>query len=65
MAIIDLDKIIFKKPSTGIYCTECGGDLKATDIKKIWGKIISVASFGWIKPRQYQCENCKKKYLVI
>jgi uncharacterized protein with PIN domain len=65
MAILELDKIIFKKPETGIRCIQCGGDLKQNGKIKLSGKIIALITFGKIKIRHYQCDNCKKKYIVL
>jgi hypothetical protein len=65
MAILELDKIIIKKPDTGIHCTNCGGDLKNTNKKKLLGWIITITTFGKVNSKHYQCEICKKKYLVI
>lgn len=65
MAILDLDKIIFTKPETGIHCIKCGGDLKKTDKKQLLGRIIMIATFGKAKGTYYQCVCCKKKYMVI
>jgi uncharacterized protein with PIN domain len=65
MAILDLDKIIFRKQYSGILCLNCGGDLKKCTHPKIPGKIISWLSMGRIKIGHYQCENCKKRYTVL
>jgi hypothetical protein len=65
MAILDLDKNIFQKPDTGIHCINCGGDLKETGTMKIVQRIIVFIGFEKLKGRNYQCENCKKKYTVI
>jgi hypothetical protein len=65
MAILELDKIIIKKPDSGIQCIHCGGDLKQTGKIKLLAKIITIITLGKIKIRHYQCENCKKKYIVL
>jgi hypothetical protein len=65
MALLDLDKIIIKRTVLGIRCTSCGGNLVAAGKKSIVRLIINLASFGTIKPKNYECENCKKRYLLI
>jgi ribosomal protein S27E len=65
MAILELDKIIIKKPDTGIQCIHCGGDLKQNGKIKLLGKIVAFITFGKVRIRNYQCENCKKKYIVL
>lgn len=65
MALLDLDKIIIKRTVIGIRCASCGGKLVAAEKKSIAEKIIKVISFGTIKPKNYECENCKKKYLLL
>jgi hypothetical protein len=65
MAILELDKIIFKKTVIGILCIKCGGGLKQTGKVKLSAKIISLITFGKVKIRHYQCENCKKKYMIL
>jgi uncharacterized protein with PIN domain len=65
MAILELDKIIFTKTVIGIVCTKCGGDLKPTGKKYLSDKIIAVISLGKVKIRHYQCNNCKKKYIIL
>jgi len=65
MAILELDKIIIKKPDTGIHCINCGGDLKENGKLKLSGKIIAWITLGIVRIGHYQCENCKKKYIVL
>jgi len=65
MAILELDKIIFTKTVIGIVCTKCGGDLKPTGKKHLSDKVFNVVSFGKVKIRRYQCDNCKKKYIIL
>jgi hypothetical protein len=65
MAILELDNIIIKKPDTGIQCMHCGGDLKQSGKIKLSAKIIAFITLGKIKIRHYQCDNCKKKYIVL
>jgi uncharacterized protein with PIN domain len=65
MTILDLDKIIIQKPDTGIHCLNCGGDLKKTDKKTFRGRFIAFITLGKVTTSQYQCVNCKKKYIVL
>jgi uncharacterized protein with PIN domain len=65
MAILELDKIIFTKTVIGIVCTKCGGDLKPTGKNNLPDKIITIVSLGKVKIRHYQCDNCKKKYIIL
>jgi ssDNA-binding Zn-finger/Zn-ribbon topoisomerase 1 len=65
MALLDLDKIIIKRTVIGIRCTSCGGNLVIVKKRSILGRFITLVSFGSIKPKKYECENCKKKYLLI
>ena len=65
MAILELDKIIFNKPDTGIHCSKCGGDLKQENKKKLLGWVIRILTLGRVKSKHYRCENCKKKYIVL
>jgi len=65
MAILELDKIIIKKPDTGIHCMHCGGDLKQYGKIKFSEKIIARLTFGKVIIRHYQCDNCKKKYIIL
>jgi len=65
MAILELDKIIFQKPDTGIHCIECGGDLKQIGKTKLLGKLIAWITLGKVSIRRYQCDNCKKKYIIL
>ena len=65
MALLDLDKIIIKRTIVGINCNNCGGTLKLMQRKTSTVKIINLLSFGKIKSKTYECEICKKKYIVI
>jgi hypothetical protein len=65
MAILELDKIIVKKSDTGIHCVKCGGDLKQNGKINLPEKIISSITLGKVRIRHYQCDNCKKKYIVL
>jgi uncharacterized protein with PIN domain len=65
MAILDIDKIIIKRTIAGVNCRVCGGLLKETKKKSISGRIITAATMGILKTKQYECEICKRKYLLI
>ena len=65
MAILEIDKIIIKKPDTGIHCINCGGDLKLTFKKELLAKIIACITLGKVRIKHYQCDNCKKKYIIL
>ncbi|MEO7766969.1 MAG: hypothetical protein ABIS01_06065 [Ferruginibacter sp.] len=65
MALLDLDKIIIKRTILGIRCTSCGGNLVIARKKSIVCRFINLVSFGTIKSKNYECENCKKKHLLI
>ncbi|MEO8415985.1 MAG: hypothetical protein ABI472_20155 [Ginsengibacter sp.] len=65
MALLDLDKIIIKRTIVGIRCTACGGNLVVAKKKSITGRFIQLVSFGIIQPKNYECENCKKRHLLI
>ena len=65
MALLDLDKIIIKRTIVGIRCTSCGGNLVVAKKKSITSGFIKLVSFGTIQPKNYECENCKKRHLLI
>jgi hypothetical protein len=65
MALIDLDKIIIKRTILGIRCTACGGNLVVSKKKSIAGRLASVISLGTIKAENYECETCKKGFLLL
>ena len=65
MGLLDLDKIIIKRTVVGIRCTSCGGGLEIAKKKSFISLFIKLVSFGTIRPKKYECENCKKKYLLI
>ena len=65
MAILELDKIIIKKPDTGIHCINCGGDLKQNNQIKLLRKIIAFISLAKLRIGHYQCDNCKRKYMIL
>ncbi|MEO8149971.1 MAG: hypothetical protein ABI723_20195 [Bacteroidia bacterium] len=65
MSLLNIDKIIINRTIVGINCTSCGGALKAIDKKSFTGKFIKAISFGTIKPKNYQCEYCGKRFMLI
>ena len=65
MGLLDLDKIIIKRTIVGIRCASCGGNLVIAKKRSIAGQFIKLISFGTIKPKNYECENCNKKYLLL
>jgi uncharacterized protein with PIN domain len=64
MALLDLDKIIIKRTIMGIRCISCGGNLVAIK-RSVVCQFIKIVSFGALKPQKYECENCKKKHILI
>lgn len=61
MALLDLDKIIIKRTVIGVRCAVCGGNL-------VPGKksvLTALLSLCLLKARRYECEQCKKKYLLL
>lgn len=64
MAILDLDNISFKKTIIGINCIKCGGNLKESEKARMIRRFITMFSLGVKKPRCYECENCKSKFIV-
>ncbi len=65
MAILDLDKTILRKTIIGITCSACGGNLKRMEKKTLTEKAISAVTFGKINIQQYECDNCKKHFLLV
>jgi hypothetical protein len=65
MSLLDLDKIIIKRTIVGIRCTSCGGNLVDAKKKSLIGQLVRVISLGIIKPKNYQCENCKKRFVLL
>ena len=65
MALIDLDKIIIKRTILGIRCTVCGGNLVVSNRKSFAARFATVISFGVAKPENYECETCKKRFLLL
>ena len=65
MALLDLEKIIIKRTILGIRCTVCGGNLVLAKKKSSAGRFIKLISFGTINPKNYECENCKKRHLLL
>jgi DNA-directed RNA polymerase subunit RPC12/RpoP len=65
MGLLDLDKIIIKRTIVGIRCTTCGGNLIIAKKKSIAVLFVNAISFGTIQPKNYQCETCKKRFVLI
>ncbi len=65
VAILDLDKIIFRKDGTGITCANCGGDLSKIDKKSMLQWLIIIFSLGTQKTGHCQCGQCGRKYTVV
>jgi uncharacterized protein with PIN domain len=65
MALIDLDKIIVKRTILGIRCMACGGSLSISPKKSVTSRLARILSLGTIKAEDYQCEICKKRYLLL
>lgn len=64
MALLDLDKIIIKRTVIGIRCISCGGNL-VTKKRSVICRIVNIVSFTLLKPQRYECENCKKKHILL
>jgi hypothetical protein len=65
MALIDLDKIIVKRTILGIRCTVCGGNLIVSEKKSVISKLARSISLGTVRPEDYACETCKKRYILL
>jgi len=65
MALLDLEKIIIKRTIVGIRCTSCGGNLVIAKKRSFTGQFLKIISLGTLKPKNYQCENCKKRHLLL
>ena len=65
MGLLDLDKIIIKRKILGIRCSACGGNLVVGKKKSLIGQLVKVISFGTSKPKNYECENCKKRFVLL
>ncbi len=65
MGLIDLDKIIVKKTILGIRCLACGGNLVIAPKKSIASRLARLLSLGTVKAESYQCETCKKRYMLL
>ena len=65
MALIDLDKIIVKRTILGIRCTVCGGNLVISTKKSFASQLARMLSLGTVKAEDYQCETCKKRYMLL
>jgi len=60
MPIVNINDLKTKKIVAGAACPKCGGELVPSDHKPLSGKILRVMSLGFIKPKAYQCTNCKR-----
>jgi len=65
MGLLDLDKIIVKRTIVGIRCPSCGGNLIEAKKKPFIALVIKMISFGRSKPKTYECENCKKRIVLL
>ncbi|GGH21135.1 hypothetical protein GCM10007423_02030 [Dyadobacter endophyticus] len=65
MALIDLDKIIVKRTILGIRCTVCGGNLLVSEKESAISKLARIISLGIVRPKDYACETCKKRYILL
>jgi uncharacterized protein with PIN domain len=65
MGLLDLDKIIIKRTILGIRCSSCGGNLVLTSRKSITGRLIKLVSLGTVSPKNYECEHCQKRYMLL
>ena len=65
MALIDLDKIIVKRTILGIRCAVCGGSLVTSPKKSVTSRLARILSLGTIKAEDYECETCKKRYMLL
>jgi uncharacterized protein with PIN domain len=64
MGLLDLDKIVVHRTIIGIRCTKCEGNLVAKKVS-FTARLANLISFGRIKPKNYECESCKKKYVLL
>lgn len=65
MGLLDLDKIIIKQTILGIRCSACGGNLVVASQQSLAGRLIRVVSLGAVTPKSYECELCRKRYLLL
>jgi DNA-directed RNA polymerase subunit RPC12/RpoP len=65
MGLLDLDKIIIKRTIYGIRCTACGGNLRVSAHKSMAGQLARLLSLGRINPQNYECETCKKRFVLL
>jgi uncharacterized protein with PIN domain len=65
MAILNLDKLVINRTVIGINCNKCGGFLNPVQKRSITGKIIKLLTLGTIKSKLYECDDCKKLYMLI
>jgi len=60
MPLLNIEEFKTKKVVEGASCPKCGGELIPSNHKPISGKIIRALSLGVIKPKSYECKECKK-----
>ncbi|WP_138475051.1 hypothetical protein [Dyadobacter bucti] len=65
MGLLDLDKIIIKRTILGIRCSACGGNLVVSKKRSFAARLVKITSLGSIKAESYECETCKKGFLLI
>lgn len=65
MGLLDLDKIIVKRTIIGIRCATCGGNLRVSSKKSVVGQLAKTLSLGSLNPQNYECEICKKRYVLL
>jgi len=60
MPLLNIEEFKTKKIVKGASCPKCGGELIPSSHKPISGKIIRALSLGVIKPKSYECKECKR-----
>jgi len=60
MPLLNIEEFKTKKIVEGASCPKCGGALTPTGHKPITGKLIRALSLGVIKPKSYECKECKR-----
>ncbi|BAV05089.1 hypothetical protein FLA_1096 [Filimonas lacunae] len=64
MALLDLDKIIVHRTITGIRCNSCEGNLVRVKMS-FTARMVKLLFLGRLKPANYECEHCKKRYVLL
>ncbi|GAB3900129.1 hypothetical protein GCM10028803_22450 [Larkinella knui] len=65
MGLLDLDKIIIKRTILGIRCHSCGGNLVLVAKRSLAGRFIKLVTLGAVNPKNYVCEQCRKRYMLL